>query len=400
MSEETENTTENQTFEELCDIYGSPDSRKRANAAPVNKLSLACGITAFAAIAVLYLVAAIFYTRPVVDFGGNKQYGQTQNIFSYMAVLIDRISEQIEGLANLSTEDMLGILSLAQDAIAFAFAIVYLIIQTIILIRAIIRFVNKKYALLPSSLVSSLACNMCVYVIYNFVCNVSGGEGISYYYAGDIPSLGMDIVMVAAVCALVACIALQSVNMRQNVKGNNLFANALKMYICVAAGAAVWLIFALMPMSRVFGYVMSGSIVSAILSITTNSFSPLSLLFSFANTLILFSSLFIFIRIAIYIKTGVKNLFDLTALQYAEVSLKSKPRKRKNVDKPKKRRLVPITPFVLSALSLIAVCLMRIPELGLGWSVDLLPSFISLTVIFFVWGAAITAIGRIFRKRG
>lgn len=393
MSEETEKNSD-LTYEELCELYGDPHKHRRPVSKNKNKTEFLYGIIALSATALLYVLTITFYSHPVITMGGATIYGKTVNIFTFIGSAYNKINETASGLANAQAEDILGIFGIVQYAIAFAFSVLVLIIQTVILLKSVVYFFRQNNRLLPYQLLSAVKWNVCVYVVFNFLCNVSGGEGNTYYYIGDIPSVEMDTAMFVGAGSFIACIVLQRLNMRDFIKENALRSKAVKLYLTMAAGFSIWIIYALMPLSKVCEYVVSGSVVSALVAILTNSFSVSSLIFSANNLLILIFSIIIFKKINSRLKRSAKAFFDETEFKYSEAELPKELQKRNKI---KKRKGSPLPIFIICALSLTAIALLHIPEIGMGWSVNILPYYIAMTAITLVWLAANAVLTRIVK---
>lgn len=379
MSDGTEKNTE-LTYEELCALYGDPHKHNFVSKNR-NKTEFLYGIIALSATALLYILTMFFYSRPVITMGGTAIHGKTVNIFTFISSVYNKMKETVSGLANAEAEDILGVFGIIQNAVAFAFSAFVFVIQSVILIKSVVCFFQQKNRLLPGLLLSAVKWNVCDYVIFNFLCNVSGGEDSTYYYIGDIPSVAMDAGMFLAAGAFVSCVVLQSINLRSSIKDNGLHSKVLQLYLNFAAGFSIWIIYALMPAFRICEYVITGSISSVFSAILTNSFSFISLIFSVSNLFILIISITVFEKINLNFKYSVNNLFDERELKFS-AGAPAKPSKKR---KTKKRKSNPIFLFIFSALCTAIIAILHIPEIGMGWSVNLLPYYIAMSAVTFVW---------------
>ena len=96
------------TYEELCKMYGKPRSSHNPYS-KIQPLESACGIVAMATLVLLVLLTYIFYSRPIIVMGGEKVFGKTVDIFTFIRERSQSISEQINGITNLETDDIIGI---------------------------------------------------------------------------------------------------------------------------------------------------------------------------------------------------------------------------------------------------------------------------------------------------
>ncbi len=378
MSDETENKDSALNYAELCELYGDPRKKgRRKPADPADRSATVYGLTAFAAIAIIYITALLFYSRPVLQMGGETTYGKTVNIFYFIYLQFSQLSNAIKGLTDVSAENISGLFGIPQTIAAGAVSIIYFIAQTIILIIAIVFLAQGKNLKLPPLLISAIVANMWIYIAFGFVCNISGGEGSSYYYAGDLPAPIMTAGMAVAVAASIFCTVFRGVKMKQYYRENGLLKRAANLYITYATGFAIWAILAVLPMSRVFSYTLSGSVASALSAFISNSFSIAGLAFSLLNLLILVLTLSIFNSVNMSMSKSMKKLFSDTLYEPANISTRKNGKKKK----PKKEYSPPIMLLISSVLALAAIIILHIPEIGLGWSVNLFPYFIALSAI-------------------
>ncbi len=372
------------TYEQLCAIYGVPGKRK------FNKYEVIFSLTAFFAMLLMFFLTVFCYSRPVIIFGGNKIYGKTVNCFSFANTELNRISDFFKALDNADAENAIGIYGIIQDVFAFGMTVIILTIQTIFIIYGIVKLAKRQTDKVIKLLLRSVICNGHIYLITGYLCNTSGGVGESYFYVGNVAGIGMNVGTLFALCTAVLCLVFSTISKKKKIKEERLVKQVILNYLnfgfCVLSACVLTQI----PLSRAFLY--SANIGSVISAIIVNSFSFSSLLFTLLNSLI------------IYLPVTAFNICSSHILSIPDAILnptnKAQETKVKAVKKRKNKKAVkPYVCTVLYFICILSVILLNIPQIGLGWSCNVLPYFAGLLILSLIWCTVYIVFTNIYLKQ-
>ena len=366
------------TYEELCALYGNPHGWKSD---PKETL---CAAAAFTAMILMFLLTVICYSRPVVILGENTIFGDTINCFAFAELKLNRIETFFENIGS-SPSETLNIYGAIQDVFAFLITIDALAAQVVMIIIALVKLTERQTVSVLKMLFRSVICNGHIYLVFNYICNVSGGEGNNFYYIGDATGIGMNVGTLVAAGILIACLVLINVKNGKTIKENNLVRKYVSDFVNFLFCAAVLCILTQIPLSRALTYSMNNLLGSTVGAILTNSFSFSSLTFTVLNLLIAF------LPIAAFNSGTSFGLLKLKVMLQPENEFEAP---LQNIPKKRRQKGRPYRYLIIFAICFVAAALLHIPQIGLGWSCNVAPYFLSLLSVSVIWCAIHFALSR------
>lgn len=382
ISNETATATDGEkitTYEELCELYGKPGKKK------ADLCDTVCAITAFAAMLLMFLLTLFCYSRSVIILGGNRIYGDTVNCFTFAEQKYNRIVALFSDLDNSShPENAYKLFGGVQDIFALGITVVALFVQIIFIIVSIVKLVGRQTDSVLKLLLRAIICNGYIYLVFGYVCNTSGGEGDSYFYIGDAAGVGMTVGVFIAMGILTLCLVLPTVKNGSKIKENRLVKQVASNFVNLVFCAAILCVLSRIPLSRALTYALNSALSSVIAAIVTNSFSFQSLMFSLLNLLVIVLPFTSFNLCAAYSVSELR--MTLHPVKEEELTAEYSPKKKKKKNK-KPYRLA-----ILFAICFISTMLLRVPQIGLGWSCNVLPYFISLLAVSVIWCTVYTVL--------
>lgn len=394
--EKTEQERRTETYAELCLKYGDPRKRRKhfSGNGQFTRYSLACAIISTVAVALFGLLAFVSYARLVTVIGGNTYSENNYDVFTFIINGINEIKAWVIAISEESMEQILGTTTIVRTIINIIFAFIIIIICIVRIVKSGLFFYRRQPYKIPRELFSLIRWGVAVSVLQSFYCTVSGGEGKAFYSYGYSMGIGMIVGMVLGACSFIACGVLYALEHKDNFKSR--LRDVVKTCVNSALSAALCGVIAYMPMSSTVSYVLSSSLVTVFISIIQHSFSFSGLGFTIFNLLIFICGIWIYKNITNVLKKECDAFFAFAETPVPTVADDKKKRKK---SRGRVIKTATLTSAVLGALGIVSVCLLKIPAIGLGWSVQLLPYFITITVLSAVQFAFIMVADRAFKSK-
>lgn len=360
------------TVEELHKIYGkrrrkSRDGKKKY----ASKRLFACALLGFLACAALLIMTFVSYARSASVIGTRRFYEGNTDIFRFILERIRYIEKIGTALNGQDEEAVLEAFGVIQSGVALLFAILTATVFLVYIILAAVRFAHKKDTV-ACALVGMVKWCFVSCVIYPFFVNTSGGSGGAFYSVGFAPGIGTVVGICLGLATLLACsVLMKTEHKRAEKMRKKQWGSVLIVALFCTCGSGIC--YAL-PLQSVFLYLLSSSLVSVAGKAAGGSVSINGIAFLILNFV-----LFVFSVAAYRLLLGGaekhwKSLVSPSAFQknfgpYAKI-------------RRHKQRVGPLfAPAILSALSLVCACVLRVPRIGLGWDVQLIAPLIAMTVV-------------------
>ncbi len=357
------------SLEELRRLYGGKRNGKAAKYS--SKYVFVCALLGLIGCIVLMVTTFASYAYPLTIIGNRNFAEGNLDIFHFIANRIERIRVMVDGLADENTEAILGVFGFVQAALATLMAFVVMISSVIYTIIAAVRFSRRKDTVC-AALVGMMRWDFIVYIIYPFIVNTSGGQGDAYYSIGFAPGIGMSVGMALGLGLLCAAAICTGFAYRQE------WNTAKKTWGCMAVEAVISTcgcgLMCTFSLYSVFMYVFTSSLGSVFSAIASGSFSFSGLAFTVLNLLLLVCAI---TNYQFLTSEAEKSWKALVCRSVFNSALVPPAKKKRGV----KRTSPLLRPVILSALCLISAAVLGVPSIGLGWSVQLVPQTIALTVI-------------------
>lgn len=330
------------------------------------------------------ITSFVWFATPITEIGGVSYAGKTLNLYAFLFgdenSLFAQMKiawESLSSLGNMTSEEMVGAVGVVMKFLRLIFlAVPTVVIGVKIIINLImtpIHLSKKNFFGLRNTAVSSVACNLMVYVFFVFFGSISGGVGIDAYYIGYKVGTGMTVGVLISTVILIGTAITLFIDQRHSITqevGTKWIKSLITGIGCV--GIAIVLTF--MRIYSIFMYVFSSSLSAALLSIM-NGFEVKSLVFPVLNLFLFVACLVIYGRVNVGIRGSFSYLLNFNNNQ---IPLKQMAKKKK-MDK---RYAISFIPFiVLALLSVASVYVLSTPTFGYGWSVDIYAEFVAIFAI-------------------
>lgn len=386
-----------ETYAELCAKYGDPRKSRRSFSGngQLTRCSLACAIISTVAVALLSLLTFVSYARLVTVIGGNTYSENNYGIFTFIIKCIDEIKTWVIAISEGSMEEILGTTTVVRTAINIIFAFIIIIICIVRIIRSGLHFYRRKPYKIPHELFSVMRWGVAASVLQSFYCTVSGGEGKAFYSYGYSMGIGMITGMAIGACSFIACAVLYAMEHKDDFKSR--LRELITTCVNLVFSAALCGVLAYMPMSSTVTYALSSSLVTVVISIIQHTFSFSGLGFTIFNLIIFICGIWIYKNVTTVLQKEGDALFTFADMP-VPIEVDSKKKKRKK-SRSRIIKTATLTSAVLGALGILSFCLLKIPAIGLGWSVQLLPYFITITVLSAVQFTFLMVFDRISKSK-
>lgn len=350
-----------------------------------------CDLLLLAVVFIVAITSFMWFATPITELGGVVSTSETLNLYSLLyadsnslfvqaKTAIESFASFIENIESveLSEEDVMPLINTFMTMIRLGFIAIpalYIAIKTIInVVSAPICFIAQKSVSLRKIAVKAVSQNLIVYVCFAFFGSISGGIGVDAYYIGYTVGKGMTLGVLGALFLLFVVAMIVYSNNRFTAKDDE-FSIWRRAVVATIGYVGIAVALTLMRIYSISAYVFSSSLTAAILSLQTG-FEIKAFIFPVLNLFLLIACL----SLVVMVKTRFNGTF-VSLLNFGDESVESimeKSRCNQSVSKS----FVPM--IVIAILSVFAVLILRNPNYGYGWSVDIYSQF--------VWIFAISAV--------
>lgn len=389
MDETNENL---QAEEDSLDSLRAKYLHKGKNAVGGKRFALT-DIFLLCVVIIVSLTTVIWFATPVVELGGNVYRNKTQDIFSFLFgsenSMYNQIVSGIDKIKNIETDAADGIGSVMKLVRAFiltvcaCLALIYILIE---IISAPIYFFKGKKEKLISVSVKSVINKLNVYIVFVFFGSVSGGTGIDAYYFGYSTGIGMTVGILLSIAILITVFLLKLFD--KNTKDAIADKQELKRFIVAGAVyTAIAIAVTFMRLYSVFMYAITSSFTAV--AGLAQGFRFEALVFPLLNLLLFASCQTVVNLVSAGFRVSYEYMLNLGCTEKDQGNLK----KVKRIRKVQLKNLITIV--VISVISWLSAFILKLPEVGFGWSVNIYPQLIA---IFALSACGVVVNSIIFKK--
>lgn len=359
------------TLEELRSMYGKKSSSFGS------KYRLASSIVALSALLLMLILIVSGYAYSLTVIGNRTYAGKTYHIFGFISHEVSEMKRLIDGMSSGGME-VLGYFGFVQSVIRIVCASAVLLVGTIYAILSVVRFARKKDTV-PCAVAGLMRWVLILCAILSLIGNTTGGEGEAFFLIGY--GFGKEMIAGLAIgaAALIACTVLSAL---EGNRTKEMMTEIGQAVLC----SALFCVMTTLPMYSVFSYVITYSITTVVASIGTSSFSFSGLGFPVLNLLLLIFTMTILQQSGFAAERGWKRLTCESFRKKDDEGQVGKDIVKRSGKKKKRLQIGPAIPSaVLAVLNVVWIVLLRVPSIGLGWSVELLPKCIAVAVLAALW---------------
>lgn len=344
----------------MNDTSGGLISSKRSG------MRLASDIILLISVVVVSALTIFSFAVPTTEIGGEVFYGKTKTLYDFLWVEEDSVINEfiksweyiLDGDNELSI--ISAVMKMARLAVFMIPIVIAIIMMIVNLIQAVFYFIKEKSTNLGKVAAQNISKNLIMYCSFVFFGGISGGIGEEAYFIGYTAGKGMTIGMFIGIALLFAsAVIINYVDQsNQNAVGTNEF---VKMVVSVVGAICIGAIASDMKIYSIFATILSSSISTAATSVV-NGFEFKSLIYPGLNTVLFYMCLSIgFSSMRIFVSSFQELLSYKEKKTFTHSSF--------------------VQTAVLALVAVGAIFVLRNPNYGYGWSVDIYSHFVCIFIV-------------------